>query len=193
MGVGERRRAGRLRERIAEPTAQRALKRLPAKELVTLILKLIHNGRKRGIQQGGPLSPLLLNEYLDHFLDKPWEKAAVAIPLLRYVDDLLALCKTKKEARDACAIARAVASSRHATQRGRSHSRFAQVAGRRLAWLLASPRRRALDVRIAEKAWSRLNGALMRAHERRCAAKGDGDHQRMGGSNRPQLQVRESA
>ena len=45
--------------------------------------------------QGGPLSPLLANIYLDE-LDKELEKRGHRFA--RYVDDLVILCKTKRSA-----------------------------------------------------------------------------------------------
>ena len=66
-------------------------RRLPNENLVSLILKLADNGRSRGIPQGAPASPLLLNLYLDYVLDRPWERQHPDLPLLRWIDDLLIL------------------------------------------------------------------------------------------------------
>ncbi len=63
---------------------------IPA-ELMELIRVGIENGKGRGLRQGGSLSPLLLNVYLDHFLDRPWAKQMPGCPLIRYADDLLVL------------------------------------------------------------------------------------------------------
>jgi hypothetical protein len=52
----------------------------------------------RGIRQGSSLSPVLLNVYLDHFLDRPWALQQPATPLLRYADDLLMPCRDRDEA-----------------------------------------------------------------------------------------------
>lgn len=57
---------------------------------VEQIEKLIGPGAKgRGIPQGNPLSPLLLNVYLDQCLDRPWLRAHRDTPIIRYVDDVL--------------------------------------------------------------------------------------------------------
>lgn len=45
-------------------------KRLLADDLTEFIGKVIGDSKLPGLRQGGPLSPLLLNVYLDHFLDK---------------------------------------------------------------------------------------------------------------------------
>ena len=59
------------------------------------------NGRKRGVPQGGALSPLLLNIYLDGVLDQKWKKRHPEIPLIRYADDILLLCQSVEEAQRA--------------------------------------------------------------------------------------------
>lgn len=52
-----------------------------------------------GTPQGGVISPVLCNVYL-HRLDREWQTRGSGL-LLRYADDLLALCKTKREAENA--------------------------------------------------------------------------------------------
>ncbi|MEQ9379827.1 MAG: reverse transcriptase domain-containing protein [Pirellulales bacterium] len=69
-------------------------KRLPNKDVCELVERLARrrmNGRvtKLGIQQGNPLSPLLLNLYLDHILDRVWKRKFPDLPLLRTIDDIL--------------------------------------------------------------------------------------------------------
>lgn len=65
--------------------------RLPDDRLCRLIECSIRSRRTRGLLQGLPLSPLLLNVHLDHFLDKPWRRSGAGAELLRYADDLLLL------------------------------------------------------------------------------------------------------
>lgn len=73
-------------------------KQLPNSALVDFIDMLVDKGTKKGIRQGGSLSPFLLNVYLDHFLDQPWRRLHPLVPLIRYADDVLLLCRTKKGA-----------------------------------------------------------------------------------------------
>ncbi|MGE0760105.1 MAG: reverse transcriptase domain-containing protein [Pirellulaceae bacterium] len=61
--------------------------RLPADDFQQLVERMIVTGTGRGIPQGSALSPLLLNVYLNHFLDRPWRRAGRS-PMLRYIDDM---------------------------------------------------------------------------------------------------------
>jgi len=65
-------------------------------------------GRKlnRGVAQGAPLSPLFLNVYLDHHLDKPWLQTCPGMPMIRYADDVLILCANMAELHQAAGLLR---------------------------------------------------------------------------------------
>ena len=52
--------------------------------------------RQAGTPQGGVVSPLLANVYL-HRLDRQWQTQANGV-LVRYADDLVVMCKTRREA-----------------------------------------------------------------------------------------------
>ena len=67
--------------------------RLPSDELAAFLRTLLHNERNTGLRQGSPFSPFLCNLYLDHFLDRPWRKRHPDVPLVRYLDDVLVLCR----------------------------------------------------------------------------------------------------
>ncbi|WP_434749814.1 group II intron reverse transcriptase/maturase [Paenibacillus amylolyticus] len=61
-----------------------------------------------GSPQGGVISPLLANIYLN-YLDAIWEKKCTEIgTLVRYADDLVILCKTKEQAMQAIHVLKAV-------------------------------------------------------------------------------------
>lgn len=75
------------------------------------ILKLIHqwitskvrDGKqlyrlKKGVPQGSPISPLLSNLYLDHLDDELLDEN---LRLVRFADDFVILCKSRKKAEDA--------------------------------------------------------------------------------------------
>lgn len=73
---------------------------LPADDLVHFLGVLLGGSKRPGLRQGAPTSPLLLNLYLHHHLDRPWQKRFPDVPLIRYADDILVLCRSLEEARD---------------------------------------------------------------------------------------------
>jgi len=67
--------------------------------------KVMEDGREEtklsGTPQGGVISPLLSNIYLD-FLDGVWSKRCAGLGVLvRYCDDFVVLCKTERDCREA--------------------------------------------------------------------------------------------
>lgn len=58
-----------------------------------------------GVPQGGVISPLIGNAVLNH-LD--WQLDAAGFKFVRYADDLVILCKTHNQAKDALALAKGV-------------------------------------------------------------------------------------
>jgi RNA-directed DNA polymerase len=89
--------------------------RIVDRQLLKLLRSLLRAGvmedgtvRKpvSGTPQGGVISPLLANVYLDR-LDRAWEARGRGV-LCRYADDLVVMCKTGREARAALAALRAI-------------------------------------------------------------------------------------
>jgi ribonuclease HI/retron-type reverse transcriptase len=64
----------------------------PDNPVCQLIGQAVGSKARKGLRQGSPLSPLLMNLYLDHFLDRPWRKRFPDVPLLRYLDDIVVIC-----------------------------------------------------------------------------------------------------
>jgi RNA-directed DNA polymerase len=92
----------RLMQAIEERVCDRAV--------LALIRKLLRAGvmeggslrrSASGTPQGGPLSPLLCNAYL-HRLDRAWQTGEHGV-LVRYVDDAVVMCDTRKQAEAALA------------------------------------------------------------------------------------------
>lgn len=77
-------------------------KYLRSDSLADLIERLTSSAATPGLRQGGPLSPILLNLYLHHFLDRPWRKLCPEVPMLRYADDVLVACRSIQQARLVC-------------------------------------------------------------------------------------------
>jgi Reverse transcriptase (RNA-dependent DNA polymerase) len=74
---------------------------IPDGRMLTLLERLVVTSTGKGLRQGGNLSPLLLNLYLHHHLDQKWHQRSNGVPLLRWADDLLALCRSTQEAQRA--------------------------------------------------------------------------------------------
>jgi retron-type reverse transcriptase len=73
-------------------------KYLGSEEMTEFIRTVLSGARTPGLRQGGPLSPLLLNVYLHVVLDCRWRQLHPDIPLLRFADDLLLMCRSQAEA-----------------------------------------------------------------------------------------------
>lgn len=144
-------------------------KRLPDHRLTTFLSACL--GSKRpGLRQGGPLSPLLLNVYLDHFLDRVWRKRHPDIPLIRYADDVLLLCADSAEAVAAEADLRQIVLSAGMHLKAPADEAIQDLSGgQTTTWMGFRAYREAdnkLAIELAPAAWARLRGALRRAHER---------------------------
>lgn len=73
---------------------------------------IMNNGNyqesEAGSPQGGVISPLLANIYL-HYFDTMWEKHGGHLgKLVRYADDLVIICKTKKDAEHALKLVKGI-------------------------------------------------------------------------------------
>ncbi|MDA2922761.1 group II intron reverse transcriptase/maturase [Patescibacteria group bacterium AH-259-L07] len=55
--------------------------------------------RQQGVSQGGVMSPLLANLFLHYAFDKWMQRNYPSIPFERYADDVIAHCKSEKQAR----------------------------------------------------------------------------------------------
>jgi hypothetical protein len=71
---------------------------VPDDEFCRLVIQLAARPSPRGIMQGSPLSPPLLDLYLGHFLHRRWQRGGGRPPLLTYVDDLWIGCRPNENA-----------------------------------------------------------------------------------------------
>lgn len=136
-------------------------------DVVNLIERSIDNPSRRGLRQGSPLSPLLLNVYLDHFLDQWWRIQHPKRPLIRMVDDLLLPCESRVEA---CRLREEFAKKlQYAGMPLKGSARTSILnlrSGRKLRWLgyeieLGTSN---WKVRIASKAWQKVECKLTDLH-----------------------------
>ncbi|MFO1007558.1 MAG: RNase H family protein [Planctomycetaceae bacterium] len=81
-------------ENVPTGRLSQALRRMiPSDEICDFISRIAFNTSGRGLRQGGPLSPALLNVYLHGTLDRWWQQTYPRNPLLRVADDLLILAQ----------------------------------------------------------------------------------------------------
>jgi Reverse transcriptase (RNA-dependent DNA polymerase) len=142
-------------------------KRVPAADLLGLIELVISTKKNKGLRQGGALSPLLLNVYLDHVLDRPWKKAHPKIPLIRVVDDLLILARNPEEAGEARAALGTLMGSAGMPLNLKKDLVRDLRAGESIEWLgyELSGSDRGLQPRLTERAWAQLEEHLSQVHE----------------------------
>jgi group II intron reverse transcriptase/maturase len=89
---------------------ERLSRRISDRKVLKLLRKWLKSGvmeegkakeSTRGSPQGGVISPLLANVYLD-YLDSVWDRQCQQLGVLvRYADDFVVLCRTKKAAQEA--------------------------------------------------------------------------------------------
>lgn len=136
-------------------------------DVVEFIGLMAYAGRRRGLPQGSPASPLFANVYFDHHLDRPRHAARPDLPLFRYADDLLVACRTVEEAAGAYGWLSDRMTAAGTPLKGSADAAVYDLsAGQSVDWLgyrvcLAGG---VPAVRVAERAWRRLGWHLEKAH-----------------------------
>jgi hypothetical protein len=136
-------------------------------DVVSFLRKISNTGRKQGIFQGSPLSPLLFNLYADHTLGQPWQLNFPNDILIRYADDLLIPCLTETDAEQRLAELSRLTISAGIPLKKENDSAISNIeAGQSLTWLGYSVRREAnrLTIRISDRAWDQLDLGFAKTH-----------------------------
>lgn len=140
---------------------------LPDGELLHLLELLLPGRELPGLRQGGSLSPLMLNWYLHWFLDRRWRRDCPQIPLIRVADDLLALCRSRKQALEARAHLDRLLVPAGMPLKGTAGAAVRDLAaGETADWLGFGVRKaeRVLAAGIASRSWAKLEESLALAH-----------------------------
>ncbi len=137
-------------------------------QLCDLIERLVSRPSGRGIRQGGPLSPEMLNVYLHPRLDLWWQRRFPETPLLRVADDLLILARTTEEALELYGALDNQCRSIGMPLKGNPFTTIHDLSvGQRASWLGYSLGRQGsgLQVSIANKSWTKLEEHIQLAWE----------------------------
>lgn len=141
---------------------------IPAVDVLGLVEAVIRSDTARGLRQGGSLSPLLLNVYLHHHLDRPWTKAHPDTPLIRVADDLLVLCRDRNHAPRAREALVVRLRSAAMPLKGTPETAIVDLAaGETATWLGYTLHLGAqgLEPHLADSAWDALREHLVRTHD----------------------------
>jgi len=146
-------------------------KYIPSPDLVELIERVVqYDKRKHGIPQGGPLSPLLLNLYVYHFVERQWPKQALRdVPTIRVADDMLLPCESGNEAVAAWhKLNELLAKAGMTLKHGIDKSVVTLSRGKPAEWLGFRIRRgqSGFETKIAKQSWRKLRQRLELAHEK---------------------------
>ena len=142
---------------------------IPSEDMLRLLNRILDTGKKHGIRQGGPLSPLLLNLFLHHVLDRPWRKAWPTVPMIRVADDILLICRSREEAERARTGLRALLMPMNMPlKEGRDDTIRDLQIGESAKWLggVIHKGEDELKVTISKRARARLVEYLSLAHEK---------------------------
>lgn len=141
----------------------------PDDDWLAFLDAVVRSDQTPGLRQGGPLSPLLLNLYLHHTLDRVWRRKHPNTPLLRFADDILLLCRTAKRARTAYReLADLLQPAGFVLKEDEGEAIKSLTAGQQLAWMgygiALAPA--GLRITVTERAWEKLDEALTAARDK---------------------------
>jgi retron-type reverse transcriptase len=142
---------------------------LHEEKMVRLVERVVLTPAGQGIRQGGSLSPLLLNLYLHHHLDRKWRRQHPDVPLLRWADDLLLLCRSQEQAVKAYQGLNSLLLPAGMKLKGTPEQAIQDLqSGCRAEWLGYQLGRdeESMKVSLTEKAWKSLSMKLELCHEK---------------------------
>ncbi len=142
---------------------------LPDDALSEFLRRTLGGKTLKGLPQGGSASPLMLNFYLNHFLDRPWRKAHPNIAMLRFADDLLVLCSDVQQARHVDEELRRLLHPTGMTLKATADEAIHDLtAGAAPTWLgfQFTPAEHGLAMHLTDGSWARLAKHLSLAHTR---------------------------
>ena len=140
---------------------------LPDDGLLDLLERILTSHGVEGLPQGGPLSPLMLNTYLNHVLDRPWRRESPTLPMVRVADDLLITCCSKKQAVEAHGVLSGLLLPAGLPLKFTAENAIHDLkAGAVATWLgfNLSKTKGGLAAGIGIKSWDRLGECLALAH-----------------------------
>ena len=141
---------------------------LPDDTLVGFLETVLRSAYVPGLRQGSPCSPLMLNLYLHHLVDRPWRARHPQMPLVRFADDLLLPCRTARAAVSAYSVlATLLTRAGFELKESRRDAVRAVGAGAAVTWMGYAISGAGGDLRydIPAAGWGQLAEAFARAHE----------------------------
>jgi retron-type reverse transcriptase len=140
---------------------------IPNEDRLRLIQRVVERKSKRGLRQGGSLSPLLLNIYLDHLLDKRWRREFPNVPLLRVADDLLVICQSCDQAQETYIALKEMLKVAGMPLKGSPETTTHSLDREPANWLgFLVSESCGLEVHLAERSWNSLAADLRIAHSK---------------------------
>ena len=150
---------------IPRPRLNDVLEKRLCKSPVIPLVNEVLGKRKKGIPQGVAISPLMLNLYLDHFLDKWWARKFPKLFLIRYLDDILIPCGTMAEAQECYeALQKRVTSIGMVVKERQKEAVFdvkEKAVSNWLGFSFKGSASKGLTYSISEKSWDRLETKLL--------------------------------
>ena len=138
--------------------------RLHQSPVIWLIEELLDRSRKCGIPQGHSLSPLCMNLYLDHNLDRWWQESQPESVLVRYADDIAVFAESKQAAISAYhSLQQRIQSCGLKLKEGPEEAVYDLGGGDRVQWLGMSLRCAGgvLRASLAHLSWDKLRATLI--------------------------------